>query len=289
VKTAASFMEAAVFLCQKKRKKVSYDNACKYLAEQYPAEFVRWLLGIEVQQIEVLKTELTLEPIRADSVIFLQADKQILHIEFQTLAKSNPALNFRMLDYSVRLKRQYRCPVVQVVIFLQETTNEVAFTKEYRDNTTIHKYQVVRLWEQDSTLFLANPALLPLASLTRTDSPQNLLAQVAEQVATIPDREERQNIAGCVEILAGLRFDKDLVRQFLREDIMQESVIYQDIVQKEAFKLISRQLKRRFGDIDESLVEQIRNLSAEQLENLGEALLDFSEIADLAVWVEQQK
>ncbi|MHC5756793.1 DUF4351 domain-containing protein [Nostoc sp.] len=69
---------------------------------------------------------------------------------------------------------------------------------------------------------------------------------------------------------------------------MKESVIYQDIVQKEAFKLISRQLKRRFGDIDESLVEQIRNLSAEQLENLGEALLDFSEIADLVVWLEQQ-
>lgn len=284
MKTAASLVEAAVFLCQEK----SYDNACKYLAEQYPAEFVRWLLGIEVQQIEVLKTELTLEPIRADSVTFLQAANQILHIEFQTLAKSNPALNFRMLDYSVRLKRQYRCPVMQVLIFLQETTNEMAFTEEYRDNTTIHQYQVVRLWEQDSTLFLVNPALLPLASLTRTDSPQTLLAQVAEQVATIPDREERQNIAGCVEILAGLRFDKDLVRQFLREDIMKESVIYQDIVQKEAFKLISRQLKRRFGDIDGSLVEQVRNLSAEQLEDLGEALLDFSEVADLVAWLEQQ-
>lgn len=112
----------------------------------------------------------------------------------------------------MRLKRQYRCPVVQVLIFLQETTNEMAFTEEYRDNTTIHQYQVVRLWEQDSTLFLVNPALLPLASLTQTDSPQTLLAQVAEQVATIPDREERQNIAGCVEILAGLRFEKDLVR-----------------------------------------------------------------------------
>jgi len=112
---------------------------------------------------------------------------------------------------------------------------------------------------------------------------------VAEQVATIPDREERQNIAGCVEILAGLRFDKNLVRQFLREDIMKESVIYQDIVQKEAFKLITRQLKRRFGDIDASLVEQIRNLSAEQLEELGEDLLDFSEVADLIAWLEHQE
>ncbi|MGJ5628160.1 DUF4351 domain-containing protein [Nostoc sp. CALU 1950] len=45
---------------------------------------------------------------------------------------------------------------------------------------------------------------------------------------------------------------------------MKESVIYQDIVQKEAFKLIIRQLKRRFSDIDGSLVEQVRNLSAEQ-------------------------
>lgn len=69
---------------------------------------------------------------------------------------------------------------------------------------------------------------------------------------------------------------------------MKESVIYQDIVQKEAFKLISRLLKRRFCDIDESLVEQVRNLSAEQLENLGEELLDFSQVTDLVAWLEQQ-
>ncbi|MFN6478037.1 DUF4351 domain-containing protein [Nostoc sp. DedQUE07] len=67
---------------------------------------------------------------------------------------------------------------------------------------------------------------------------------------------------------------------------MEESVIYQDIVQKEAFKLISRQLKRRFDDIDVSLVEQVKNLSTEQLEELGEELLDFSEVADLIAWLE---
>ncbi|MEH1915368.1 MAG: DUF4351 domain-containing protein [Nostoc sp.] len=70
---------------------------------------------------------------------------------------------------------------------------------------------------------------------------------------------------------------------------MKESVIYQDIVQKEALKLISRQLKRRFGDIDGSLVEQVRNLSAELLEELGEELLDFSEVADLVAWLDEQK
>jgi hypothetical protein len=52
--------------------------------------------------------------------------------------------------------------------------------------------------------------------------------------------------------------------------------------------LIIRQLNRRFGDIDASLIEQIRELSIEQLEGLGEALLDFSVVADLEVWLNQQ-
>lgn len=280
---------------------MNYDNACKYLAEQYPVEFANWLLSVQSQDIQVLKTELTLEPIRADAVTFLRTANQILHIEFQTLPESNPPIPFRMLDYSVRLKRQYRCDVEQVVIFLQATTNEIVFTEEYRDRTTSHRYRVVRLWEQDSAPFLANPGLLPLATLTQTDSPQALLAQVAERVDRISDREQQQNIAGCAEILAGLRFEKDLIRQFFREEIMRESVIYQDILQQglqqgrregkqeEAVDLITRQLTRRLGKVDSLLIERIRELSLEQLEELGVALLDFSNAADLMAWFAQQE
>ena len=280
---------------------MSYDNACKYLAEQYPAEFVSWLLSVQSQDIQVLKTELTLEPIRADAVTFLQTANQILHIEFQTLPASNPPIPFRMLDYSVRLKRQYRCDVEQVVIFLQATNDEIVFTEEYQDRTTSHRYRVVRLWEQEPAPFLANPGLLPLATLTQTDSPQALLAQVAEQVDRISEREQRQNIAGCAEILAGLRFEKDLIRQFFREEIMRESVIYQDILQQGLQQgrqegkqegevaLITRLLTRRLGKVDSLLMERIRGLSTEQLEELAEALLVFSSVADLMAWFTQQE
>ena len=272
---------------------MNYDNACKYLAEQYPAEFVSWLLSIQSQDIRVLKTELTLEPIRSDAVTFLQTANQILHLEFQTLPTSNPSIPFRMLDYSVRLKRQYRCDVEQVVIFLQATNDEIVFTEEYQDRTTSHRYRVIRLWEQDSAPFLANPGLLPFATLTQTDSPQALLAQVAERTATIPDRRQRQNIAGCAEILAGLRFEKDLIRQFFREDIMRESVIYQDILQQgrrqEALSLVMRQLNRQLGEVNPAAIERVRALSIEQLEELGVALLDFSNMADLMAWFTQQE
>jgi predicted transposase YdaD len=277
-------------LCINQGDILSFDNVCKVLAEKYPADFVRWLTGEDSTDITVLRTELSLEPIRADSVIFIQAGNQILHIEFQTLTKSKPPVPFRMLDYFVRLKRLYKCSITQVVIFLQETDDEIAFTEEYREESTIHSYRAVRMWEQDSSLFLGSSALLPLAPLCRTDSPRELLSQVSQEVAKIADREARQNTAAYTEILAGLRFEKNLIRQLLSEDIMQESVIYQDILQKgeqkEAFRFLNRQLNRRFGEIDSSIVERIRMLSTEQLEVLGEEFLSFSNVSDLVAWLE---
>ena len=52
--------------------------------------------------------------------------------------------------------------------------------------------------------------------------------------------------------------------------------------------LIMRLLNRRLGEIDALLIEGIAGLSIEQLENLGEDLLDFSTIADLEMWLNQQ-
>jgi predicted transposase YdaD len=275
---------------------LSYDNTCKYLAEQYPADFIKWLLSTETSNIQILKTELSLEPIRADSVTFLQIINTILHLEFQTLPTSNPAMDFRMLDYYTRLKREYGCQIEQVVIFLQQTTSEIVFKQEYVDTNTRHRYRVIRIWEQDPTPLLVNPALLPLAALARSDSPNTLLEQVAAGVGMIEENDERQNISACTQILAGLRFDKNLIQQLFREEIMQESVIYQDILQKgeqrgkkqEALALILRQLPRRIGPVTPQLQEQIRSLSVPQLEDLGEALLDFSSETDLINWLATQ-
>lgn len=51
--------------------------------------------------------------------------------------------------------------------------------------------------------------------------------------------------------------------------------------------VIKRQLARRLGEVKPALIEQIRRLSIAQLEALGEALLDFSEVADLVAWLER--
>ncbi|MDP5018422.1 MAG: DUF4351 domain-containing protein, partial [Dolichospermum sp.] len=98
-----------------------------------------------------------------------------------------------------------------------------------------------------------------------------------------------QDIAAYTEILAGLRFEKNLIRQLLSEEIMQESVIYQDILQKGEQRTIIRLLNRRFGEIDSSLLNSIRMLTIEKLDDLADSLLDFSEISDLVTWLSRNE
>jgi predicted transposase YdaD len=62
-----------------------YDNTCKYLAENFPEDLSSWLLGVRTSLVQMQPTELSVEPIRADSMILLTNHNLILHVEFQTV------------------------------------------------------------------------------------------------------------------------------------------------------------------------------------------------------------
>jgi hypothetical protein len=49
--------------------------------------------------------------------------------------------------------------------------------------------------------------------------------------------------------------------------------------------LVMRQLRRKFGVIDNGLEDRIRALKVDQLEALGEALLEFRVVDDLERWL----
>lgn len=66
-----------------------YDNVGKFLAERFSRDFANWLLNEPIQLTELKPTELSLNPIRADSLIFLQSEEIVLHIEFQTCKLSS--------------------------------------------------------------------------------------------------------------------------------------------------------------------------------------------------------
>ena len=74
--------------------------------------------------------------------------------------------------------------------------------------------------------------------------------------------------------------------------MMKESVIYQESLargkREEALSLTLRLLTRRIGEVAPQLQTQIQNLTTAQLEELGVALLDFNNAADLTAWLQNQ-
>ncbi len=137
-----------------------YDNTCKFLIEQFAADFATWLLGEAVPLTELSPSELSLEPIRADALILLQSDSTILHLEFQT--QPDPTMPFRMLDYAVRVYRKFPARnLQQTVMYLRRTTSDEVSKTCFDRLRTRHEFDVIRLWEQPVSQFLQFPGLLP--------------------------------------------------------------------------------------------------------------------------------
>ncbi|MCP2731067.1 Rpn family recombination-promoting nuclease/putative transposase [Limnofasciculus baicalensis] len=111
------------------------------------------------------------------------------------------------------------------------------------------------------------------------------LEAIPETMGAIPEIEKAMRIAN----LANLSLEE-------LEDVEKEQMLIEDRrgeilkgkeegLQEGQVRLIIRQLERRLGAIDPDTQTRISELSIEQLENLGEALLDFSTSADLIAWL----
>ncbi|MBE9012918.1 Rpn family recombination-promoting nuclease/putative transposase [Pseudanabaenaceae cyanobacterium LEGE 13415] len=209
-----------------------FDNLCKLIAEKHPDRFAAWILGTTPNAVEILKSELSIEPIRADSVTFLRTTGRILHLEFQTNWISDPPMPLRLIDYWVRLYRLHRVPITQVVVVLLPPSETITIETVFEVEMTRHEFQVIKLWEQDPADFLQDPILLPFTVFAQVQSSEALLRQVAEQVNKITSDQQRQEISTYVQLMAGLKYDKNEIRRIFREGIMRESVIYQEILQE---------------------------------------------------------
>ncbi|MDJ1184840.1 Rpn family recombination-promoting nuclease/putative transposase [Roseofilum casamattae] len=281
---------------------MAFDNTCKFLATQNPTSFVRWLLPqVNPNNVQVLKTELSSEPVRADSLILLKAADTILHLEFERLPNPDRPIPERMVDYWLRLYRKYHCSITQVVIFLKQTNSPQVYVDRFQVDNTIHRYRVLRLWEQDPKPFLKDPALLPLAPLTRSNAPRDLLEQVAGVARQITNPNQRQEIIACTAIMSGLIHNPQTIQDLFHEDILEDSSFYQFILQKgikegiqqgiQQARQEARQeavlmmLHQKIGMVSTATEEKIYQLSLTQLGVLMEAIPHFQQQQDLTEWL----
>jgi len=208
-----------------------FDNVSKFLAENFSEDYATWLLGRPVTLTKLSPTELSLEPIRADSLILEQSEDLVLHLEFQT--EPDETMGFRMLDYRVRVYRRFPLKTMhQVVIYLKRTKSALVYQDSFQLGATTHHYRVIRLWEQSSDLFLTSPGLLPLAILTQCEEPTTRLREVAKGLDTIEKQGVRANLMAATAVFAGLVMEPEMIKTILRSDIMKESAFYQEILQE---------------------------------------------------------
>jgi predicted transposase YdaD len=74
---------------------------------------------------------------------------------------------------------------------------------------------------------------------------------------------------------------------------LQQTRLYREAVAEgkveEGQTLILRLLKRRVGNLSIALETRVKALPLAQLEELGEALLDFSQMNDLVAWLDKNR
>jgi predicted transposase/invertase (TIGR01784 family) len=112
--------------------------------------------------------------------------------------------------------------------------------------------------------------IVPLFFGCQTDDCAQILQKVAQEVAKISDPRMQNNVVASTSILAGLVLEKDLIQRILRRELMQESVIYQDILlegkaegKAEALEQVAANLLNEGMTID--VVVKVTGLSIEQV------------------------
>ncbi|PZO45082.1 MAG: flagellar assembly protein H [Pseudanabaena frigida] len=256
------------------------DNICKFLAESFSSDFASWILGEAITLTKLEPSELSTEPIRADSVIFLESSEIILHIEFQTDPNKN--IPFRMADYRLRLYRKFpKKQTHQVVIYLSPSQSPLVHETTFTLRELNHRFNVIRLWEQPTEIFQQYQGLLPFATLSQTNNPEETLRQVAKQIENIADKQVQSNVAASTAIISGIALSKEIIQRLLRSEIMKESVIYQEILreglaegeakglakgEEKATNQIALNMLR--SNISTDLVAQFTGLTLKQIEKL---------------------
>ena len=250
-----------------------FDNICKFLAENF-SFILCHLVGRPVTLTKLSPTELSLEPIRADSLILEQSEDLVLHLEFQTEPDEN--MGFRMLDYRVRVYRRFPLKTMyQVVIYLKPTKSALVYQDSLQFGETSHRYRVIRLWEQSSDLFLNSLGLLPLAVLTQSSDPELKLRQVAEVLETITDSRVKANLMTATSVFSGLVLKSELIKTILRSEIMKESAVYQEILQEGEQRGLLK------GKLDGKLEGKLETIPL--LKRLGLSIAEIAEELDIDV------
>ncbi|OKH36616.1 hypothetical protein NIES2119_16435 [[Phormidium ambiguum] IAM M-71] len=178
----------------------------------------------------------------------------------------------------------------QAVVIYPSRSIEQSQIRPYQDllnGTRVHRVYLNELGEMAQLpLGVALMVLTTLQENQAAVEARNLLARSQQELPTQMSRAIMEMIT-TIMVYKFTNLSRQEVEAMLGISL-QQTRVYQEAREDEAKSLILRLLTRRVGEVPDSLRSQIETLSLTQLESLGEALLDFSNLSDLEVWLAQQ-
>ncbi|MGG6263516.1 Rpn family recombination-promoting nuclease/putative transposase [Leptolyngbya sp. AN03gr2] len=265
----------------------------------------------------LLMTGLHTGPVRFTKIIDLLAEVQLagedaailIHIEAQASAEAN--FTRRMFFYFARLYQKYLQRVYPIVVF--------SFDDPYREEPHHHIVEFPNL-----KVLEFNFASVQLNRLNWRDflnQPNPVAAALMSKMRIAVEDRPRVK-AECLRVLATLRLDPARIRlisgfvdTYLKLNAQEQQAFQSEIARIEPVEreeimeivtswmqegieqgkregelsLVSRQLNSLFGETPTALQNTIDNLSVEQLESLGLALIRFTKLEDLEIWLQEHQ
>lgn len=178
----------------------------------------------------------------------------------------------------------------QAVVIYPSRTIEQSQILPYQDllnGSRVHRVYPNELGEMAQLpLGVALMVLTTLQENQAAVEARNLLARSQQELPTQMSRAIMEMIT-TIMVYKFTNLSRQEVEAMLGISL-QETRVYQEAREDEAKSLILRLLNRRVGEVPESVRTQIETLSLTQLESLAEALLNFSNLSDLEIWLAQQ-
>jgi predicted transposase/invertase (TIGR01784 family) len=156
----------------------------------------------------------------------------------------------------------------------------------------VNSDRIIRIYLDELPTGSIGVGLIQLIVAQESQAPvlvQELLQRAKTEIA---DAWVTRDIIDLLETVLVSKFAQlsrqEIQAMFLLTDIKQTRV-YQEARQEgrqvEASLMLKRLLSKRFAKVSDRRLEAVNNLSLEQLEDLGEALFDFTDIAELDSWL----
>jgi hypothetical protein len=298
---------------------ISHDRLFKELLTEFFADFVDLLLPelsayLDKSSLTFLDKEIFTdvtagerhEPDLVVRARFCGQDSCFLiHLENQ--AQPQPDFGRRMFRYFARLHEKYALPVYPIVLFSHDSPapQPDQYQVAFPDLTVMQfNYRVIQLSRLNWRDFMRKPnpvasALMAKMGMSAEERPRVKL-ECLRLLATLQLNPARLRlISGFIDTYLRLTAQEMLLFEQEADTLLErsEKVKVMELTtswkeegiiegrREESQQLVLRQLRRRWGVLPPGLVAQLQALPLEEMENLAEALLDFTSLADLDHWL----